>query len=507
MTTPPDADRSSVRAEVMRLHYLEGFSIRAVARKLRLSRKTVRGHLGRLPPRPKSKPAKRASILDPHEETIRELLAEAPDLKATQILVQLRRRGYRGGISVLRTRVRQLRPLPAPHVHLTVQHRPAETMQIDWADFGFALPGVPRRVSAFVALLPYSRQLHLEFGLSQAMGSFLRCMDRALRFFGGVTHADVFDNMKTVVLENRPGIRPRFNERFLAYANARGGFAVIACTPGHPESKGVVERGIRTVRDSFWPGRRFRDLADLNAQATDWRDRIHNRRQHATTGKIPALVFEHEEKTKLLPVPSEPFETDDIEHAVVDARFRVRFDRNTYSVPWRLHGQSVSIRGNDLSVRIFLGPKCVAEHSRCWDTGQDIEDPDHPRALREFRKADPQSVVIDRFGDVGKRYFDTLAVGTRSLRRETLRLTYLAELFGTRETRSAIDEVMRTGHVGVEYVEFVLRHKRRLVPGFTPLELGNPALDGIVLREPDLSVYDPPALTRDPGKPSDEADE
>jgi transposase len=506
MTTAPDGDRSSVRAEVMRLHYLEGFSIRAIARKLRLSRRTVRCHLGKLPPRPASTPAKRSSIVDAHEETIRELLAETPDLKATQILEHLRRRGYRGGISVLRARVRKLRPLPAPHVYLTVEHKPAATMQIDWADFGFALPGVPRRVSAFVALLPYSRQLYLEFVLSQAMGSFLRCMDRAIGFFGGVTHADVFDNMKTVVLENRPGIRPRFNDRFLAYANARGGFAVVACTPHHPESKGGVERGIRTVRDSFWPGRRFRDLADLAAQASDWRDRIHNRREHATTGRVPALVFEHEEKAGLRPVPPEPFETDDIDHDVVDARFRVRFDRNTYSTPWRLHGQSVSIRGDNDTVRILLGPKCVAEHRRCWDTGQDIEDPAHPRDLREFRKADPGSVVVERFGDVGKQYFDTLCAGTRSMRREMLRLTYLAELFGTRQTRSAIEEVMRTGHVGVEYVEFVLRHKRRLVPAFTPLQLGNPALDGIVLREPDLSVYDPPAITRDPGNPIDETD-
>ena len=58
---------------------------------------------------------------------------------------------------------------------------------------------------------------------------------------------------------------------------------------------------------------------------------------------------------------------------------------------------------------------------------------------------------------------------------------------------------MRSGHVGVEYVEFVLRHQRRLEPAFTPLRLGNPALDGITLTEPDLSIYDPPALTRDPG--------
>jgi hypothetical protein len=324
-------------------------------------------------------------------------------------------------------------------------------------------------------------------------------MDRALEFFGGSANADVFDNMKTVVLENRPGLPTRFNDRFLAYANARGGFAVIACTPGHPEGKGGVERGIRTVRDTFWPGRRFVDLADLSAQGFDWLSRVHNRRTHATTGKVPALVFEHEERALLKPLPATPFDTDDVDHDIVSTTFRVRFDRNTYSVPWHLQGQRVTVRGTDDRVKVFLGPKCVANHDRCWDVGQDREDPAHPRSLREFRKADPQSLIVERFADVGKAYFATLAASTRSLRRELLRLTYLAELFGTRETRSAMQSVMRSGHVGIEYVEFVLRHQRRLEPAFTPLQLGNPALDGITLSEPDLSIYDPPALTRNPG--------
>lgn len=59
---------------------------------------------------------------------------------------------------------------------------------------------------------------------------------------------------------------------------------------------------------------------------------------------------------------------------------------------------------------------------------------------------------------------------------------------------------MQTGHVGVEYVEYVLRHKRRLEPKVTPLMLGNPVLDDITLGEPDLSIYDPPVPTRDPAE-------
>jgi hypothetical protein len=100
---------------------------------------------------------------------------------------------------------------------------------------------------------------------------------------------------------------------------------------------------------------------------------------------------------------------------------------------------------------------------------------------------------------VGQSYFKIVAAGTRSIHRETVRLILLVELFGTDNTKSAIQEVMATGHVGAEYVEYVLRHKRRLEPSAAPLRLGNPELDGIVLPEPDLSIYDKPAMTRDPG--------
>lgn len=495
---------SAGNAEIMRLHYLEGLSVRAIARKLHVSRQTVRRRLGRLPARADKKTGRRPSLLDPYETMIQDWLLTTPELKATQVLERLRHHGYEGGLTILRKRVRQLRPLPTPNVHLTVAHQPAATMQVDWADFGFALPGVPRRVSAFVAFLPYSRLLYVEFVLSQAMGSFLRCMDRAAARFGGVTNADVFDNMKTVVLENRPGIPPRFNERFLGYANARGGFAVIACTPGHPQGKGGVERGIRTVRESFWPGRRFLDLDDLNTQAADWCNRVHNQRPNETTARVPALVFEHEEQQLLKPIPAQPFDTDDLDQDTVSATFRVRFDRNVYSVPWYLEGQRATLRGTDQRVRVFIGPKCVAEHDRCWTIGADVEDPAHPRELRAFRQMKPKDALVTRFGDVGTAYFKTLSAGGRSLRRELLRLTYLAELFGTRQTRSAMEAVMQTGHVGVEYVEYVLRHKRRLEPKFTPLMLGNPALDEITLREPDLSIYDPPMPTRDPDEGSHE---
>ena len=68
---------------------------------------------------------------------------------------------------------------------------------------------------------------------------------------------------------------------------------------------------------------------------------------------------------------------------------------------------------------------------------------------------------------------------------------------------------MATGHVGAEYVEYVLRHKRGLRPAPPPLRLGDPDLDQISFREPDLAAYDrfvPRPMTRDPGEPSEGSD-
>lgn len=112
------ADSSGRRAEIMRLHYLEGLSIRAISRRLHVSRKTVRSSLGKLPPRARREGALRPSLLDSYEPQIRDWLLATPELKATQILERLRSRGYTGGISILRELVRKLRPAPDTRVFL-----------------------------------------------------------------------------------------------------------------------------------------------------------------------------------------------------------------------------------------------------------------------------------------------------------------------------------------------------------------------------------------------------
>ena len=498
------ATSNPMAAEVLRLHLVEGVSLRAIAHKLKLSRKTLRKSLGRKPrPKPRETESVRSRLLDPYRGAIRTMLDDCPHLRAPAVLERLRPLGFGGGVTIVRDLLRELRPHAEREPFLTLDFPPGKAVQVDWADFGFALPGCPRRVSAFVMVLCYSRMLYLEFTLSQTQGTLSRCMERGLHFFGGSTLVDIFDNMKTVVLSHTPQATV-FHPKFLHYAAARG-FGVVACNPRKGNEKGRVERPIGFVRERCWPGRRFRDLFDLNAQAALWRDDFANHRIHEQTGKVPALVFEHEEKSLLKPLPETPFDTDDVLGTGVTKTFRVHFDRNRYSVPWRLVRQSVVVRGKDDAVAVFLGPKQVALHARSWSINEDIKHASHEQGVLERKPRASASALptgLDGLEEIGTRYFKVLAASSRSVQREMVRLTLLVELFGDSATRSAIDEVMKTGHVGAEYVEYVLRHRRGLTPAVPPLRLGRPELDAITLREPDLSLYDQlarPAMTRDPG--------
>src|SRR5436190_12871739 len=90
-----------------------GASIRRIARELRLARNTVRRALGRVEARREgveAHAARRPCLLDPYESVVQELLARYPDLTATRLLEELRQRGFTGAYTVVRLRLRDLRP-------------------------------------------------------------------------------------------------------------------------------------------------------------------------------------------------------------------------------------------------------------------------------------------------------------------------------------------------------------------------------------------------------------
>src|SRR5215218_7074672 len=94
-------------AEIRRLHRSEGMPIKAIARVLGLGRNTVRRALAAEGP-PKYRRSARGSKVDAVEPQVRELLRAYPRMPATVIAERI---GWQHGITILKDRVRELRPL------------------------------------------------------------------------------------------------------------------------------------------------------------------------------------------------------------------------------------------------------------------------------------------------------------------------------------------------------------------------------------------------------------
>jgi transposase len=486
---------AATQAEILRLVFAEHWSLSKIARHLAVQRASVRKvvrrrsvALTRAAPRP------RTTVLTPFAGCIQALLGQDPTRSAVNVLQVLRAEGYRGGLSTLRGLVRRLRPGPTREAFVPLTFGVAEVAQIDWGEFGDVF-GIGRPVHAFVLVLAYSRLLTVVFSFSQTLEAFLRCHEQAWTFVGGCTREAWYDNLATAVAE-RQGRLVRFHPRFLAYAGHHG-FRPVACAVGAPQAKGRVEDAIKYLRGSFWPGRTFRDLADLNAQAQAWRDDVANQREHRVTRKIPRLHVA-EERPRLLPL-HEPYDTDEVRSVVVRPSCRVPFDGNRYSVSWRLVGRTLTLRADAETVSCWYDTHPVARHARCWRRGIEVVNPAHTAgllALKPGAHAHWQVQAVEQLGPAARQYLTLIRAGTRSLRAELDHLLLLTTVYGPRPVEAALAALLAQAIVGSHHVEQWLQLQAAPPVAPPPLTLGDPRLT-VPPGRPDLQRYDALLLDAD----------
>jgi hypothetical protein len=139
----------------------------------------------------------------------------------------------------------------------------------------------------------------------------------------------------------------------------------VACAPYRARTKGKDERGVGYVKRNAIAGRSFASWAALEAHLAWWMREVADQRVHGTTGEVPMVRFEREERQALRPLGGKPpFRQMRELTRCVQNDGCVDVDTNHYSVPWRLIGAQVSVVVNGGGVRISHAGAEVARHGQ-----------------------------------------------------------------------------------------------------------------------------------------------
>lgn len=371
-------------AEIRRLHRAEGLAIRAISRRLGVARNTVRAAVASDgPPRYQREPA--GSAVDAFEPRIRALLQQTPTMPATVIAERI---GWTRGITVLKERVAELRPvylLPDPASRTS--YEPGGIGQCDFWFPPIHLPvgfGQVRRP----ALLPV---LTMVTGYSRFLSALLVPSREAPDLFAGWW--DVIERLgavpRTLVWDGEGAVGRHRGGKSLLTAECQAfrgtlGARVIVLKAREPEHKGIIERAHDYLERSFLPGRSFTCPDDFNAQLQDWLQ-VANGRPKRSLGCAPAERVAAD-KAAMLALPPVAPAVGWRASTRLPRDYYVRIDSNDYSIHPSVIGRRIELVVDLHRIRAFCDGKVVADHERAWCWHQTISDPDHVAAAKVLQR-------------------------------------------------------------------------------------------------------------------------
>jgi transposase len=449
--------------EVVR-RWRQGASQRRIARELKISRDSVQRILGRHERQrdaggleSSSSGASRGSILDAYVARIEALVARWPRITVVRVYEELCKEGYSGGYSLVRDRMRALRPAGSREPVVRFETGPGVQAQMDYAvyELDFTTEG-RRRVNLFSYILAHSRRQYLRFVERQDFETTLREHVRAFTHLGGVAATCLYDNMKVVVARHE-GDEPIYNTRFLAFATHYG-FRPWACRRRRPRTKGKVERPFQFVEGNFLNGRSFSTLDHLNEGLSRWLAETADVRVHRQTQRRP-IDLHAEELPYLIPLPAQPYDTAEVVYRTVNAEGLVAYRQNLYSVPWRYVGELLAVRITEQEVVIY-GPDLmeIARHELVprAKTGVRSEQESHrPREDQQQREAR----LRDCFAELGPpalRFLEGLLAAHRYGKGQAQRVLMLLETYRRQDLEAALERAARFGAFSLRAVERIL---------------------------------------------------
>lgn len=482
-----------LEATILRLVNAEKWRIGTVAAQLGVHRATVQRVLAQAGI-PKATIIGR-SKLERFVPLIEETLRKYPTLPASRLYEMCCERGLVGSSDHFRHFVALHRPRPSAEAFARLSTLPGEQGQVDWGHFGSLQIGrAVRQLLAFVLVLSWSRRIFLRFFLGGVTANFLRGHVAAFESFGGVPRCILYDNLKSAVIE-RVGDAVRFNPQLLAFASHYH-YEARAVAVARGNEKGRVERAIGYIRKSFFLGRSFRDLDDLNAQAQVWSAGVAMQRRLPQDHSLTVGQAFAQEQEHLLPLPDNAFPVEERVEVSVGKTPYARFDSNDYSVPHTRVRRVVVVRATPTQVRIFDGETLIATHARSYDRRAQIEDPAHVAALQEEKQAAGSARGIDRLRHAvpqAQELLRRLAERGANLGSETSQLMRLLDEHGAQRLAIAIAEALQKDvlhHHGIRHILERDRIERGVPPSLPVVLPDDPRVRDVSVRPHDLGRYD-----------------
>jgi transposase len=391
--------KMSQTGEILRMSKVEGYSIRQIAKRLDVSRNTVRSILrgDRIRNGSEQGQARQSAPgpkLGPYKTKLEEMIAEnekkSPRERrnAISLYEELQGCGYGGAVDSVRRCVKQWREAHkegTSQAYIPLWFSPGDAMQFDWSHEVACISGIDTMVKVAHMRLCHSRYCLVQAFPLERQEMMLEAIKRAFLFFGGVPRRLIVDNLKAAVIEVLIGKERKWADRFEGFC-AHYLIDPRACNRGKGNEKGQVERQVGVLRENFFKPRvEAESFDELNDRL--WSQCVERAKRCAhpeISAKSIHSIWEQEEKSALMSLPPNDYECCRIdEERRVDACCTVAFDSNRYSVPCEYVGKRVVVRGYAENVKIVYKGKQVAEHRRLFGRGVTAYEPLHYLAVLE----------------------------------------------------------------------------------------------------------------------------